>query len=132
MWLRPKLRKGQLRTGSLAKKPRQHRRTQRKGVGQITCKGVEYFVQRSTNCALHEDFPEGIETGRVWGVWNEDLLPIKCETVKVSIKDAYRIRRVYRRLAKITGRRHLRRLTVFIRHENVVRLFEFLGCHQKE
>ena len=26
--------------------------------------------------AKPEQFPEGIETGRVWGVWNEALLPV--------------------------------------------------------
>ena len=71
--------------------------------------------------AKPEMFPEGVETGRVWGVWNEDLLLVQWETVKVSLKDAYRIRRIYRRLAKMRGRGHLRRLTVFVRHENVVR-----------
>ncbi len=30
------------------------------------------------------------------------------------------------------GRVHLRRLTVFVRHENVVRLLEFLGYRQDE
>jgi hypothetical protein len=30
------------------------------------------------------------------------------------------------------GRRYLHRLTVFIRHENVVRLFEFMGYRQQE
>ncbi len=82
--------------------------------------------------AKPEMFPEGVETGRVWGVWNEDLLPVQWETVKVSLKDAYRIRRIYRRLAKMRGRGHLRRLTVFVRHENVVRLLEFLGYPQQE
>jgi hypothetical protein len=77
--------------------------------------------------AKPEQFPEGVETGRVWGVWNEDLLPIQWETVRVSLKDAYKIRRIYRRLAKMRGKGHLRRLTVFVRHENVVRLLEFLG-----
>ena len=43
--------------------------------------------------AKPEDFPEGVETGRVWGVWNEDLLPVTWETVQVSLKDAYKIRR---------------------------------------
>jgi hypothetical protein len=76
--------------------------------------------------AKPEMFPEGVETGRVWGVWNEDLLPVTWETVQVSLKDAYRIRRWFRRLAKMRGKRHLRRLTVFIRHENVMRLLEFL------
>jgi hypothetical protein len=49
------------------------------------------------------------------------------ETTKVSLKDAYKIRRAYRRLVKMRGRGHLHRLTVFVRHENVVRLLlEFL------
>jgi hypothetical protein len=82
--------------------------------------------------AKPERFPEGVETGRVWGVWNEELLPVQWETVKVSLKDAYRIRRWFRRLAKMRGRGSLHRLTVFIKHENVVRLLEFLGyCPQE-
>jgi len=52
--------------------------------------------------------------------------------VRVSCEDAYRIRRWFRRLAKMRGRGHLCRLTVFVRHENVLRLLEFLGCHQEE
>ena len=82
--------------------------------------------------AKEEAFPEGLETGRIWGVWNEELLPVRWETVRVSLKDGCRIRRVYRRLAKMRVRGHLRRLTVFVRHENVVRLLEFLGYCQKE
>jgi hypothetical protein len=57
---------------------------------------------------------------------------VQWETVRVSFKDAYRIRRVYRRLAKMRSRGSLSRLTVFIRHENVVRLLEFLGYRQEE
>jgi hypothetical protein len=60
------------------------------------------------------------------------LLPVRWETVRISFKDAYRIRRVYRKLAKMRARGHLHRLTVFVRHENVVRLLEFLGYHQEE
>ncbi len=82
--------------------------------------------------AKPEQFPEGVETGRVWGVWNEELLPVQWETVKVSLKDAYRIRRIYRRMAKMRGRGHLHRLTVFVRHDNVVRLLEFLGYRLDE
>jgi hypothetical protein len=52
--------------------------------------------------------------------------------VKVSLKDAYRIRRIYRRLAKMRGRGHLRCPMVFVRYENVVRLLEFLGYRQEE
>jgi hypothetical protein len=82
--------------------------------------------------AKPERFPEGVETGRVWGVWSEELLPVQWETVRVSLKDAYKIRRIYRRLAKMRGRGHLHRLTVFVRHENVLRLLEFLGYRQEE
>ena len=68
----------------------------------------------------------------MWGVWNEEMLSVRWETVKVSLKDAYRIRRIYRRLAGMRGRGSLHRLTVFIGHENVVRLLEFLGYRQEE
>ena len=82
--------------------------------------------------AKPEWFPEGVETGRVWGVWSEELLPVRWETVRVSLKDAYRIRRIYRRLAKMRGRGRLCQLTVIVRHENVVRLLAFLGYRQEE
>jgi hypothetical protein len=77
--------------------------------------------------AKPEEFPQGLETGRIWGIWNKELLPIRWETTKVSLRDAFRIRRIYRRLAKGKGSGSLRRITVFVRHENVVRLLEFLG-----
>jgi hypothetical protein len=77
--------------------------------------------------AKPEDFPEGLRTGRIWGVWNEELLPVRWETVQVSLRDAFRIRRIYRKLARKKGSGSLRRMTVFVRHENVVRLLEFLG-----
>jgi hypothetical protein len=50
----------------------------------------------------------------------------------VSLKDAYKIRRIYEKLAKMRGRGHLRRLTVFIQYETVVRLLEYLGYPQEE
>jgi hypothetical protein len=31
------------------------------------------------------------------------VLPVRWETVKVTLKDAYKIRRIYRRLAKMGG-----------------------------
>jgi hypothetical protein len=52
---------------------------------------------------------------------------VQWETLRVNREDAYKIRRWFRRLAKIKGKRYLRRLKVFIRYENVVRLLEFLG-----
>jgi hypothetical protein len=77
--------------------------------------------------AKPEEFPSGLQTGRISGVWNEDFLPVRWETVKVSLKDAFSIRRIYRKLARRKGSGLLRRMTVFVRHENVVRLLMFLG-----
>jgi hypothetical protein len=77
--------------------------------------------------AKPEEFPEGLETGRIWGIWDGELLPVRWETVQVSLRDAFRIRRIYRKLARKRGIGSLRRITVFVRHENVVRLLGFLG-----
>jgi hypothetical protein len=77
--------------------------------------------------AKPEEFPEGLQTGRIWGVWNENLLPVQWETIQVSLRDAFRIRRIYRMLARRKGSGSLRSTTVFVRHENVVKLLRFLG-----
>jgi hypothetical protein len=77
--------------------------------------------------AKPEEFPEGLETGRIWGIWNEKLLPVRWETAEISLRDAYKIRRIYRKLAGMEGSGSLRRITIFVRHENVVRLLEYLG-----
>jgi hypothetical protein len=47
-------------------------------------------------------------------------------TIRISLRDAYKIRRIYRKLAGLKGTSSLCGITVFIRHENVVRLLEFL------
>jgi hypothetical protein len=60
-------------------------------------------------------------------VWNEGLLPVRWETTEVNLKEAFRIRRVYRKLARRKGSGLLRRMTVFERHANVIRLLIFLG-----
>lgn len=57
--------------------------------------------------AKPEVFPDGLKTG--------------------SLRDAFRIRRIYRKLARRKGSGSLRRITVFSRHENVVKLLRFLG-----
>jgi hypothetical protein len=77
--------------------------------------------------AKPEEFPEGLQTGRIWGIWNPKLLPVRWETVQVSLRAAFKIRRIYRKLAKRKASGSLRHITVFVRHENVVRLLEFLG-----
>jgi hypothetical protein len=86
---------------------------------------VTSYVERYM--AREEEFPEGLQTGRIWGVWNEQLLPVRWETVEVSLRDAFRIRRIYRKLARRKGSSYLRSITVFVRYENVGRLLEFLG-----
>lgn len=77
--------------------------------------------------AKPEAFPEGTQTGRVWGVWNGQLLPVRWEKVEVGLQDAYRIRRAYRKLAGRRGSGPLYRITVFVRYENALRLLGFLG-----
>jgi hypothetical protein len=77
--------------------------------------------------AKPEGFPAGVRTGRVWGIWNGRLLPARWEKVEVAFRDAFRIRRTYRKLAKRKGGAPLHRITVFVRYENVVKLLEFLG-----
>ena len=86
---------------------------------------VTSYVERYM--AKPEEFPEGLETGRIWGIWNEQLLPVQWETVQVSLRDAFKMRRIYRKLARKKGSGSLRRITVFVRHENVVRLLRLLG-----
>jgi hypothetical protein len=83
------------------------------------------YVERYV--AKPEEFPKGLKTGRIWRIWNEELLPVRWETVQVSLRDAFRIRRIYRKLASRKGGGSLHRITVFVRHENVIRLLGFLG-----
>jgi hypothetical protein len=68
-----------------------------------------------------------LQTGRIWGFWNKELLPLQWEKVEVSLRDAFRIRRIYRKLARRKDSGSLHSITLFVRHENVVRLLEFLG-----
>ena len=88
-------------------------------------RAVTSYVERYM--AKPEEFPEGLETGRIWGIWNEDYLPVRWETAEVSLRDAFKIRRIYRRLAKRKGSGAIRLITVFVRHETVLRLLQFLG-----
>ena len=86
---------------------------------------VTSYVERYM--AKPEEFPEGLQTGRIWGVWNKELLPVRWDTAQVSLRDAFKIRRIYRKLARRKGSGSLSRITVFVRYDNVVRLLEFFG-----
>jgi hypothetical protein len=107
-----------------------HLRAGTRVVAMKRWKEATSYVERYM--AKPEEFPKGLETGRIWGVWNENLLPVQWETAQVSLRDAFRIRRIYRKLAKRKGSGSLRRITVFVRHENVLRLLEFLGYYSLE
>jgi hypothetical protein len=69
----------------------------------------------------------GVADGQDLGVWNKELLPVRWETAQVSLRDAFKFRRIYRKLAKRKGSGSLLCITVFVRYENVVRLLDFLG-----
>jgi hypothetical protein len=107
-----KVSEGHLRTGTRVEAVKRWR--------QVTSYVERYMAKPG-------EFPEGLQTGRIWGVLNGELLPVQWETAQVSLRDAFRIRRVYRKLARKKGSGSLRRITVFVRHENVVRLLKFLG-----
>jgi hypothetical protein len=77
--------------------------------------------------AKPEGFPAGSRTGRLWGIWGGQLLPVRWEKVEIALRDAFRIRRIYRKRAKRKGGGPLRRITVFVRYENTLRLLGFLG-----
>jgi hypothetical protein len=64
------------------------------------------------------------------GTWSElSLEEVRLDHCKSP--DAFKIRRIYRKLAKRKDSSSPRRITVFVRHENVLRLLEFLGyCRQ--
>jgi hypothetical protein len=82
--------------------------------------------------AKPEEFPEGLQTGRIWGAWNEDLLPVRWETVQVTLKDAFRIRRVFRRLARRKGRpdKAVNPLAQALRRRNIGTLIEEGNPHR--
>src|ERR687898_762605 len=68
--------------------------------------------------AKPEEFPQGLETGRIWGIWNKEHLPVQWKKVQVSLRDAFKIRRIYRKLARRKGSGSVCRITVFVRYEN--------------
>jgi hypothetical protein len=104
-----------------------HLRAGTRGEAVRKWKEATSYVERYM--AKPEEFPEGLQTGRIWGLWHEELLPIRWEKVAVSVQNAFRIRRIYRKLAGKKGSGYLHSITVFVRHENVVRLLAFLGYH---
>ena len=88
----------------------------------------EAFTSAGRYLAKKEEFPEGAKTGRIWGTWRAESLPVlPPEVVAVSRADAHRIRRAYRRLARRRGNNRAARTIVFVPYEDVVKLLRFLG-----
>ena len=88
----------------------------------------EAFTSAGRYLARKEEFPEGAKTGRIWGTWRAESLPVlPPEVVAVSRADAHRIRRAYRRLARRRGNNRAARTIVFVPYEDVVKLLRFLG-----
>lgn len=87
--------------------------------------GVVSYAERYM--ARPEQFPAVQNLGRVWGVWKAHLLFDELTPLTVSESDAYKIRRIFRRLSGQRSTGNLRKLTVFVRHENLFRLLEYLG-----
>jgi hypothetical protein len=74
-----------------------HLRAGTRGEAVRKWKEATSYVERYM--AKPEEFPEGLQTGRIWGLWHEELLPVRWEKVEVSVQNAFRIRRIYRKLA---------------------------------
>jgi hypothetical protein len=55
--------------------------------------------------AKEAEFPEGLETGRIWGAWNKEFLPVQWETVKVNLQDALKNLRPSKPSSRSTSRR---------------------------
>jgi hypothetical protein len=52
-------------------------------------KEVTSYVERYM--AKCEVFPARLQTGRIWGIWTEGLLPVRWETAQVNLTEAFRI-----------------------------------------
>ncbi|CAA9533382.1 MAG: hypothetical protein AVDCRST_MAG05-4626 [uncultured Rubrobacteraceae bacterium] len=65
---------------------------------------------------------KGPDPGRFWGIWHKELLHIAWETVRISMRDFYAIRRVMRRLVGLKPRGTVRTMNVFVGDEVVERI----------
>lgn len=93
----------------------------------------EAFTSAGRYLAKREEFPEGLTTGRIWGTWRADALPVlPPEVITVSRDDAFKIRRAYRRLSRRKGNNRAIRTTVFVRHQTTAQLLRYLGYRTED
>jgi hypothetical protein len=73
------------------------------------------------------DEPPEEGPGRFWGVWHKKLLHIAWETVRISMRGFYVMRRVMRRLVDLKPRGTVRTMKVFVRDDVVERILPHLS-----
>jgi hypothetical protein len=67
------------------------------------------------------------DAGRRWGVWRKLLLPIEWVKRRLSIRDAFQLRRLLRKLLGLKHRAGVVTFRVFVRDELIRRLLALLG-----
>jgi hypothetical protein len=67
------------------------------------------------------------DAGRRWGVWRKELLPIVWVETRVSLEDAFQLRRILRKLLGLNNRPGVVVFRVFVRDDHVKRLLKLLG-----
>lgn len=75
----------------------------------------------------HETHGKRPGPGRSWGVWKKELLHIAWETVRVSSRDFFMIRRVLRRLVGLKSRGTVRTMRVFVKDDVIEKILAHLS-----
>lgn len=75
-----------------------------------------------------EQLQEGVQlTGRFWGTWYRDLLPIEAETNRITVSEFFKLRRVLRRASRIRSQSLMGTFGCYLEHANANRLLAWLG-----
>lgn len=71
--------------------------------------------------------PGAAPPGRFWGVWRKNLLPILWEVHQLTLRQAFTLRRILRRYAKIRSTHRLSAFEVFCGYQSGTRLLAAYG-----
>lgn len=78
-----------------------------------------------------EQLQEGASSvGRFWGVWRRGMLPITYTTHSLTMRQALRVRRIFRNFSKVRYRSHrgdLQSVSCFVGYHTTNRLLAWLG-----
>lgn len=91
---------------------------------------MKYMAKAETLTDIAEDDePEGEKKspGRFWGIWNKDLLHIVWETVQISPRGFFKIRRILRRLVRLKPRDTVRAMRVFRKDDVIKMILSYFG-----